>query len=59
MSTLINLALALAASLLSLTGVHRSAESAPQAQVEQCKEIHMNTSTNCLIKNEQLSQLIK
>jgi hypothetical protein len=59
MSTLINIAMAIAASLLSITGVHRSYDNAPKAEIIQCEHIQKNMNTHYIIKNEQLSQIIK
>ena len=61
MSTLINIAMAIAASLLSVTGVHRSNDNAPEAKAEimQCEQIQQNMQMHYIIENEQLSQKIK
>ena len=56
MSTLINIAMAIAASLLSITGVHRSNDNAPKAEIMQCEQIQENLNIHYIIENEQLSQ---
>jgi hypothetical protein len=58
MSTLINIAIAIAASLLTITGVQRSTDNAPKAEIMKCEQIQQSYYTHHIIKNEQLSQKI-
>ncbi|MBT8261227.1 MAG: hypothetical protein KJO05_00285 [Bacteroidia bacterium] len=59
MSTLINLVIAIAASLLTLTGVLRDTPEVPETQIMQCKQNVEDIDTHFIIENEELSQLIK
>jgi hypothetical protein len=56
MSTLINLVIAIAASLLTLTGVLRDTVEVPETQIMQCQENIVDMNLHFIIENEQLSQ---
>ncbi len=56
MSTLINLVIAIAASLLSMTGVIRNVPEMPEAQIMQCQQNIQDMNLHFIIENEQLSQ---
>jgi hypothetical protein len=56
MSTLINLVIAIAASLLTMTGVIRNTPDVPETQIMQCQQNIEDMNMHFIIENEQLSQ---
>lgn len=59
MSTLINLAIALVASMLSITGVPQRTNTSTETEIMQCPQSIENLNAHFIIENEQLSQKIK
>jgi hypothetical protein len=59
MSTLINLAIALVASMLSITGVPQRTNTPTETEIMQCPQSIENLNAHFIIENEQLSQKIK
>ncbi|KAA3620507.1 MAG: hypothetical protein DWP94_12620 [Flavobacterium sp.] len=59
MSTLINLAIAVVASMLSITGVPQRTNTSAETEIVQCPQSIENLNVHFIIENEQLSQKIK
>jgi|GEM_PF-2007640 hypothetical protein len=59
MSTLINLAIAVVASMLSITGVPQQTNTSAETEIVQCPQSIENLNAHFIIENEQLSQKIK
>ena len=58
MSTLINIAIALVASMLTIAGVPLDTANAPESKVIQCQQSIECANLDLITENEQLSQKI-